>query len=134
MKLLLQDAQGTREVECQIESDMVLQGGQSYPGVTTEDDSFIAECSTYAINEGGVLCDVWDLEGEEKMAFVVSSVTRSELESIRRLDAKPPKGAVIVTEDGYKFTVSEDGTITDGDMSFTSLAEIDADFVLTATL
>lgn len=131
MQVEIELARGEK-VRCEaiIQPGMVMCGGDWWPGVEVVGpvNDFALETVAYAINEGGVLFDTWEHEPDDDanlmVAFKVVEGSSVEFEKLRRLNAKPPVGAIIKTEDGYRLTVTETGIITDGDMEFTSLQEV----------
>jgi hypothetical protein len=129
-----------QEIICNIIPDVVCCGGLVYPGVHVIDDDlaqlFETECAAYAIHEGRMAFDLWyfDAESDPEMAFCISEATSAELLDLRLLNAQAPPGAEIKTEDGYRLTVLADGTITDGDITYKSLAEMDVDFSLKSSI
>ena len=120
----------------QIIKNLVLCGGCWYPGVVVcgLDDDLVTDTIAYAINDGGVLADHIEPaeEGESVIRWRVSHVSSDVLKLLRRLNAKLPAGSVLTTEDGMRFTVSAEGLITDGDLSYTSMSELGVSFVLEA--
>lgn len=66
--------------------------------------------------------------------FLVTEATSLELETIGLINSSPPENAVIVTEDGFSFVVQKNGDITDGDITFKSMAEFTVRFTLYAWL
>ena len=98
------------------------------------DDDLVTDTIAYAINDGGVLADHIEPaeEGESVIRWRVSHVSSDVLKLLRRLNAKLPAGSVLTTEDGMRFTVSAEGLITDGDLSYTSMSELGVSFVLEA--
>lgn len=115
-----------------IAEQLVSCGGGWWPGVVVEGfDDFTNEVIGYAINEGGVLYDVIDGNGVvTDIAWRVVSATLGDLVRLRRQNAKPPEGAVIFTEDGNRFKVLNGCLTANGDITFASLAQLEAAFVL----
>lgn len=124
---------------CAIEDRIVMIGKGDHwrPGViVTGIDIIVDEIVGSAINEGRVLFGEYGRgDGETPWQFWVSQASSKELERLGLLSARLPKGAVIRTEDGYRFTVSEEGIgVEDGDLIYTSLSDLDVDFELTCNV
>lgn len=142
MKLQTLTKDGIQEVACNVIADVVSCGGYLFSGIHVIDEDlaemFVTECAAYAIHEGRVTFDTWypDEENElgVEMAFCISEASSAELLSLRLLFAKAPPGSVVKTEDGNQFLVLLDGTITDGDLTYNSLAEIGVDFSLKSSI
>ena len=136
MQIQIKEGGTVRKIECQFLPDSVQCGGRAFPGVEVCEDSFSAECASVAINEGGVLYDTWysDSDGSFMFAFVVSEATSLELLALRRLGAKPPTGAQIITAHGDRYSVSEDGRLIGRAGALASMACIEPYFTLQASL
>lgn len=115
-----------------IRDHICMVGKRWLPGAVVEGfDPLTDEILTCAIMEGGRLYDSWEEdEFRPGFSFRISRATRQQLAAIDLLKAAPPVGAIIKTEDGFVFTVQSDGTITDADMTFKTLQELDVDFVM----
>ena len=118
----------------QIISNLVSSGGCWYPGVVVcgLDNEFLNETIAYAINEGGVIADCIEPsdQGGNIIPWRVSYVTSEVLDLLRRLDAMPPTGSVLTTEDGLRFIVTDEALITDGDLAYQSMTDLGVSFVL----
>ena len=125
-------------------AEKVMFAGGLRPGIEVEGfDPFINECVACAINEGHQLFTTWGSEDliqeepeirSEAWSFFVAEASSDELMRAGLLIAALPAGAVVKTEDGYRFTVGPDGIITDGDMDFSSLDQLDVGFTLTCSM
>ena len=115
-----------------IETDMVMCGGSWHAGIVVEGfDIWHDEVVAYAINEGRVLFDTIDGDGERPdVPWRVISVTSAELSELRLLGAKLPPGLKVITASGQTFIVAESGEISDGVTVFGSTADIAGEFVV----
>ncbi len=125
--------------QCEIEDRVVMVGRGDHwrPGVIVSGvDIMLDEIVGCAINEGRLLFNEYGkYEDGSPWQFWVSQASSEELERLDLLSARPPKGAVIRTEDGYCFTVSDEGIgPDDGDIIYSSLSELDVDFELTCDI
>ena len=122
--------------QCEIDDRVVMVGKGDHwrPGVIVSGvDILLDEIVGCAINEGRLLFNAYN-EDEDMppWQFWVSQASSEELKRLDLLSACPPKGAIIKTEDGYCFSVSEEGIgPEDGDLIYSSLSELDVDFELT---
>lgn len=121
------------EGEASLVANKVMCGGTLHSGIDVSGFSeFINETIAYAINEGSVLFDTIEAEAEsDDVPWKVTQAMSQELDELRLRGAKPAPGSIIITEDGYRFTVNEDGSsFGDGDQTFDSMSQLDVEFVI----
>lgn len=91
--------------------------GREIMKVQINEPSFAADTVAYAINEGGVIADVWESDEEEgviALAFCVSEATADELSLLRREHGKLPANAVLRTTDGRLLIANAEGIVIHG--------------------
>ena len=131
MKIEINMSGITIQGEARIQSEMVLCGGQWNAGVTVSGFfSFLNEAIAYAINEGAVLFDQIETEASGLVEWKVIGASSKELVLLNLMSATPAPGLVITTKEGTCFTVDQNGTLSDGDLSLASLGEIKGDFII----
>ena len=140
-KILISITEGknssTHEVSCLISSECYMQGSSWHPGlVVVHNDDFddadtVVETIAASFNEGGRLEDsIGYLDDNDDLIKKVSWQIPEAIKKI--LDDgidQLPIGSELTTEDGYKFTLTEEGW-SDGDMTFGTIFEIDASFTV----
>lgn len=117
-----------------IVADTVMCGGCLHEGVVVEGiDDFTNDTIAYAINEGRVLFDVIDGDGERiNQPWRVIGVVSQDLARLRLMKARLAPGLVVRMFDGLRLIVRKDGWIGDGELAVASIAELDGDFVVEA--
>lgn len=116
-----------------IREDMVMCGDHWWPGVDVEGfDDFTNEVIACGINEGGVLEDSIEPceEGDPEVSWRVTHVTSQDLVRLRRDTALPPQGSVIRMASGRVLNVLPSGKMTDGEVEYASMCEIEPPFVV----
>ena len=128
---------GIREVTATLVADMVDCGGETFPGVTIDAPYALAlDTAAYAINEGGVMRDIWDYDepdGSISMAFCVSEASADELYALRLTNAQLPAAAEVTLPSGEILIANEDGVLSRNGR-VVGLSELGPDFSLTAAV
>jgi len=109
---------------------IVMSGGNWHDGVVVEGfDDFTNDVIGYAINEGNVLFDVIDGDGERiDQPWRVIGVSSETLARLGLINAKLAPGLLVRLADNCCLNVREDGWIGDGEYAVASMLELKGGF------
>lgn len=120
--------------QVRIVEDIVCRGSCGWHSgveVTGLGDCFDEETVAYAMNEGRVLFNKWEGEPDlyPEFSFEVAKATDDELRNLWLIDATPPPGAMLVTDDGQVYC-AEGAFFRGADGCHKTMAELACKFEL----